>query len=143
MIVIGIDPGKAGAIAVTDKGILRLCTDKPSSAEAAYSLLMKYRRADVCFIERPFAVPGRSHGLKQQFEEYGMLKAVLELHQIKYIELQPSQWKRKAGLIKKDKKAAVDLAVERQPAWKWVFDQRHDLAEAYLIAAIGEEHFLP
>lgn len=146
--IIGIDPGLSGALAVVDSaGKLLEAFSMPSKTKIvarvqkrAYDaaallelvLAMKAKYNIVCAaVERVAASP--QMGVSSAFSfghGYGLIRGILEATDIKVILVEPTVWKRRAGLAGRDKKASVAkaLAVFKVPF------KKEGQAEAALIA---------
>lgn len=157
MIVIGIDPGLSGAIAVLppDAGQAIGVFDMPTVAysktgfvknvmdvNALASLLRPFRTADVAvFMERVNAFPGQGVGsmfsLGMSF--WGAAGVVAGLGMALHL-VPPQQWKAHFKL-NKDKDLARGLAARLYPGVDLTRKKDHGRAEALLIARYGKECF--
>ena len=100
MIVVGIDPGKSGAIAVWDEGIDKAikCPDSPEKMANIFNSIMTNSWIDgdgkiVAYIEQVHAFPtdGRSSAFKFG-KNYGEWLGVLGALRIKTIYVTPQKW---------------------------------------------------
>ena len=100
MIVIGIDPGKKGALAVWDEGIDKAikCPDSPEKMANIFNSIMTNSWIDgdgkiVAYIEQVHAFPtdGRSSAFKFG-KNYGEWLGVLGALRIKTIYVTPQKW---------------------------------------------------
>ena len=100
MIVVGIDPGKSGAIAVWDEGIDKAikCPDIPEKMANIFNSIMTNSWIDgdgkiVAYIEQVHAFPtdGRSSAFKFG-KNYGEWLGVLGALRIKTIYVTPQKW---------------------------------------------------
>ena len=100
MTVIGIDPGKSGAIAVWDEGIDKAikCPDSPEKMANIFNSIMTNSWIDgdgkiVAYIEQVHAFPtdGRSSAFKFG-KNYGEWLGVLGALRIKTIYVTPQKW---------------------------------------------------
>jgi hypothetical protein len=74
-------------------------------------------------------------------EGFGKVKAVLELLNIPYLLTIPSQWKRKMGLIGKDKDQSRQLALKRFPSMSEALRlKKHDGRSDALLLALYLEN---
>lgn len=140
MIVLGIDPGKTGALAVYDA---QECTleihDMPDTSEGVCGLIMGLANVRRAVIERPFT-PG-TIGTTNAFQigrRYGVLMAALLMRGIPVEDVPPGKWKARFGLSS-DKTASREKAGQLFPDHAHLFKRvkDHDRAEAALIAFWG------
>ena len=164
-VIIGIDPGKSGAIAVRSKGKIEivdmpLTQDRSLNSVKIFHLLLEYRteaekdRSDIfCLIEKAQSMPNQgSTGVFTYGVGYGKLIAILEILSIPFEEIRPVKWKKEFSITKKkgegklkskEKKAlATKVALQLFPKCKDVFfSQRGKLfdgrVEALLISEYG------
>jgi crossover junction endodeoxyribonuclease RuvC len=149
MIILGIDPGITGGAAIISTEIYR----KPIVEEAArmpiymegkkelidsenlFKWWMKWP-IDVVVIEWVHAMPAQ--GVTSSFSfgrSTGAVEAVAKLVAPKIVWVSPQRWKKHHGLLKKDKRASLDLAAEKfGDAWKWHKRVEDGIAEAALVA---------
>lgn len=126
MVLIGIDPGKDGAIAVIRDGTPRVYQmpiqeSGELDAKEIYLILKESVRSEdhICVLEKVGAMPGQ--GVTSMFtfgRNVGELKAILKIAELSYIEVTPQAWKKEilAGLPWKaegaaDKKRAKMVSV--------------------------------
>lgn len=154
MMILGIDPGVSGALALlcTRRGLLELanvptCSNgtakatvsREVDASATHGLLRswsaRHRGAyeDVlAMIERPQAMRG-SVTVLSQGDSYGALRAIAGVWARRVERVNPAEWKRRFGLYGKGK--AESVAVARRLYGDALPKRlRNDLAEALLIA---------
>jgi len=140
MILLGIDPGVNGALALLDKGENRVTVhDMPDTTDTLSELVASFPKVSGCMIEKPFypKVIGTKNVAKIA-EAYGRIKAVLFFHGIAIREVAPKDWK--AALNLSDSKAASrELAGAFFPddAHQWKRAKDDGRAEAALIAWYG------
>ena len=157
-IIVGIDPGARGAIAILEGDSLKVfdlksCTRPTGTFNSLDTLLFwnivyfHIPKDDVAiFCEESLLMPG--NGIKTArpiYDSRGTMRAVLELHGCKINYVDPKDWKRKLGLLKADKKASVEKAIEAFPDHKALFTKQwhggtvllDGRAEAALIALYG------
>ncbi len=140
MIILGIDPGVQGALALFDRGENRVTVhDMPDTTDTLSELVASFPRVAGCMIEKPFypKVIGTKNVAKIA-EAYGRIKAVLFFHGIAIREVAPKDWK--AALNLSDSKAASrQRAGEFFPddAHQWRLAKHDGRAEAALIAWYG------
>jgi crossover junction endodeoxyribonuclease RuvC len=143
-VIIGIDPGMTGALAVLDRGQLVAIMPMPTTAgqvsgmEIA-AILESYEPTRVC-IEDVHAMP--QNGSISSFKlgyNFGVVMGVINAAHIPIMRVTPHRWKKSYNLIGKDKSASRALAMELYPAHAHAFRLRKDdgKAEATLIARWG------
>lgn len=157
MIVIGVDPGLTGALALLDseRGLLDVqdvptCPNGTASGSmrrwvdaeelrgilASWSLRWEFAREHVeAAIERPIPMPSLpAQTIAAQFDTLGVLRASLQARQIAPVMVEPRVWKTRYGLAR-DKEASREVAVRLHAgAAPWVRRKRdHNRAEAILI----------
>lgn len=156
MIILGIDPGLNGGLALvrrTSAGAVELidAIDVPTTGEAAkrrvdVASALKFIRSpgrtpDHAFIERAQAMPdqGSSSGFIYG-RAVGALEACVEGLLIPFTIIESSAWKKAHGLIKTEKEDSRQRAMQCFPASRGGCLARkkdHNRAEALLIARFG------
>lgn len=153
VIVIGIDPGQTGAIAVIKNGAVTHLHDMPVSARIygkgqqvnggeLASLLMEARDGKPCIVllEAVSAMPGNGGSSMFRFgESVGVVMGVCGTLQLPVHWIAPSIWKKRAGLTGKDKDAARTMAIQMFPGVADQLTRKKDVgrADAILIAHFG------
>lgn len=140
MIILGIDPGVQGALALFDKSERRVTVhDMPDTTDTLYTLVQSFPPITVGMIEKPFypKIIGIKNAAKIA-EAYGRIKAVLFVCGIPIHEVAPSDWKASLRLSN-SKAASRQLAGEIFPddAHQWARVKDDGRAEAALIAWYG------
>ncbi len=154
--IIGIDPGLTGAIAVIDHGLIIEIHDMPVTAKNsgkgnqvnAGLLADLFEEIDGSYIdenyvvssvviERVGAMPGQ--GVSSMFSfgrSLGVVEGVIASKGWPVEWVTPQKWKKKFGLIGKDKDAARTLCIEQHPSDIGYFKRKKDIgrADALLIA---------
>ncbi len=156
MMILGIDPGVSGALALlcTRRGLLELgnvptCSNgtenatvsREVDARATHELLREWwarhegaAEDALAIIERPQAMRG-SVTVLSQGDSYGALRAIAGVWARRVERVNPATWKRRFGIAGKGKGKADSIAVARRlygEALPKVL--RNDVAEALLIA---------
>jgi crossover junction endodeoxyribonuclease RuvC len=144
VIVIGIDPGTTGAIAVLDRGNLVYVGDMPMydgrTDGAALADLLDEWQANVAYLEQTQAMPKNgtiaSHSLGMNS---GIVIGVLQSMRHPFVRVRPAVWKSKMSVTHKDKNAIRGIVRELYPAWSSSFARvkDHNRAEAVLIGRYG------
>lgn len=152
-IVIGVDPGATGALAVIESGSLVRVDDMPTTTRRGgglavnpallRDLIREILRAHngayfIAAIEDVHAMPGQ--GVSSMFafgRSLGQIEAVLLCMGLPITWVRPQAWKKAAGLIGAEKDAARTVAIERWPTRAEAFKRKKDCgrADAALIAA--------
>jgi crossover junction endodeoxyribonuclease RuvC len=150
-VVVAIDPGVSGAIALIDKRYGRMSVwDMPVAIiegrrkrrvvddKALALLLYQQVPKDVTgAIEQVNAHPGEGVASAFSFgRSYGVARGVMCGLGIEFVDVLPVQWKRFQGLLKKQKEDSRLLALEKYPQMKAALGlKKHNgRAEALLIA---------
>lgn len=140
MNLLGIDPGRKGALAILDTETLQVVThDMPDSTPALHDLIAGLPQITVCVLEQIHAGPQmarRTVGV--MFEGFGVLKSALSWRSIPVQTVRPSVWK-KALNVPADKTAARRRASEFFPdcADQWKRARDDGRAEASMLAWYG------
>jgi crossover junction endodeoxyribonuclease RuvC len=158
MIVLGIDPGQTGGLAlVSDRGDKRWepivliaipmplmnPTKKPTVNffEAMVVMQANAKEIDHCFIENVHAMPAQ--GVSSSFQ-FGRMFGAVEMIANNLCEREPhyvtpQKWKGYFGLSR-DKHASMMKATEFYGAEHWGLKKHEGVAEAALIATWGLHH---
>jgi len=161
-LIVGIDPGQRGAIAVIGDGALKVYDLKPcyKKTGASNSLdpdlfndlaiqVITSRNATV-FCEESQVIGGggikaSSKSLRSIFDARGVMRTVFWFQDYKVHYVQPQVWKRALKLLGQDKSASVEKACQVFPESKDQFKKQYHgrfipldgRAEAALIAHYG------
>lgn len=143
MRIIGIDPGRNGAIARADfsdpLAPIVMVWDMPPDVHQLQEIINACTPVALAVVEKPFAprAVGTSNAFKMG-EGYGALKAVLTMSGVRIEIVQPAKWK-SALAVEKDKNAAIRRATEFFPDYGhlWSRAKDHDRAEAAMLAHYG------
>jgi len=136
-LILGIDPGRSGAIAVLDPHEMTVaCYDMPDTTAALHDLIASLPIIKRCAIEKPFfpQMIGVTNAVKIAMA-YGTLTGALQWRSIPFSEVQPSKWKQAMGLST-SKRASREAASQMFPDQADLFKRAKDdgRAEAVLIA---------
>lgn len=143
-VYLGIDVGKAGALAVLEtnddrQNLVKIVPFDRLNYINALLNVVNISDKIACCVERVGAMPGQ--GVKSMFsfgENYGFIQGILEAHGIPYETVPPQKWKKEFSLGK-DKKASIETAkrlfpsVSLKPTERCKVDN-DGMAEALLIA---------
>jgi crossover junction endodeoxyribonuclease RuvC len=153
MIKIGIDPGLSGAIVVLEDDLptewYRMPTMKTGSANrvnaAALAAIIRRTIFDDeetrAYVELVSSMPGQ--GVASMFSfghSAGVIQGVLGAYRMPVKMVTPQSWKKRAGLIGKDKEASRTLAIQMWPEWRDL-DKKgvgQAFADAAFIALYGD-----
>lgn len=147
--IIGIDPGNTGAVAVLSRaGKFLRVFDTPLKEEGRGNIIdandllydLEELYVDTVFLEKVHAMPNQ--GVTSMFnfgQGYGIIKGVLGCLGYDYTLVTPQAWKKHHGLLKTDKDAARLKAIELFPEAEQYLQRKKDIgrADALLIAAYG------
>lgn len=139
-LILGIDPGKKGALAILDSETNSVMThDMPGTTRDLHNLIAGLPIIKVAVVEKPYypAINGTSNAGKKG-EDYGVLIGALQWRDIPFHEVPPAEWK-KSLHIPTDKNAARQRANQFYPdnADQWPLVKHDGRAEAALIAWYG------
>jgi crossover junction endodeoxyribonuclease RuvC len=146
MLIIGIDPGATGAIVMLDKGVpiewepmptIKVGKGSRVNGAALAAFLRDHRDAHV-FVENVGAMPGQT-GMFAFGHACGTVMGALFALEMAHTLVTPMVWKKRAGLIGKDKDAARTRAIQLWPSWRDLDakGKGQALADAALIAKFG------
>jgi len=150
MIIVGIDPGASGALALTVDGELTDVIDAPAIDKRINVPVVtewfrdwqhSVGRIDRVIVENVHAMPRQ--GVTSSFNfgrALGAIEAVPQSLGLVTSYANPSVWKKSMGLAGKDKTASRQLATDLYPSWAAMFKRVKDdgRAEAALLAKWGE-----
>ena len=145
--IISIDPGLTGAVAVFRNGELKEVFDIPITAKTngkgkqVNASLLASMIAETCnlqmykiekaVIERVHAMPGQ--GVTSVFgfgRTLGVIEGILATFKISVEWTTPQKWKKQQGIIGKDKDAARTLVIEKYPNNVDLFKRKKDIGRA-------------
>lgn len=160
MVMLGIDPGLNGAMALMDgQGEIIKMWDMPTLDRAhgkgreinGYLLADMVREAQEiankkieAMMELVGPMPRDSRPAAFKFgDTFGVIRGVLAARYVKLHYTRPAEWKRYHGLLKKDKEASRSLAIQKWPEHRDLFKRvkDSDRAEAVLIGEFGLTRF--
>jgi hypothetical protein len=113
-IIIGIDPGKSGGLAVSVGGVITEFHKYPTTQQdlyyTMYEILNNYKGIPLAYLEQVHAFPtdGRSSAFKFG-TNYGVWKGLLLGMQIDYRLVAPQVWMKSLGLSKDKKERKNEL----------------------------------
>ena len=152
MIIIGIDPGLNGALAILEQKKVIKLFDMPVMAEgkknkrqlnsAQLVHIIKNNTTNladtVVVVEQVNAMPGQ--GVTSMFnfgQSFGVLKGICSAMQLSMFFIRPAKWKKYFGLIKTEKDASRTKVIEIFPYISSKLSRKKDSnkADAVLIAS--------
>jgi crossover junction endodeoxyribonuclease RuvC len=151
--IIAIDPGKTGAIAAMENGKITWLEDMPTMGRthgkgqevnpgelASIIMKMKSGKDASVYIEQVSAMPGNGGTSMFHFgESVGVVLGVCGTLQLPLRRVRPQYWKKRAGLIGKEKDASRALAIQLHPEVSDQLARKKDCgrADAICIAEFG------
>ncbi len=153
MIIIGIDPGIAGAICFFSNGNVIDVIDMPSMAEGKKNkkqvngrqifneiklIKNKFSDENICVVvEQVSAMPGQ--GVTSMFnfgQSFGVIKGICSAMELPIFYVRPAKWKKHFNLINSEKDASRTKAIEMFPNISQKLSRKKDnnKADAILIA---------
>jgi crossover junction endodeoxyribonuclease RuvC len=152
MLIIGIDPGCSGAIVLLPANhghpvewdlmpVVKVGSNSRVNGSALAALLRCHTDAHA-YVENVGAMPGQ--GVTSMFSfghATGTVMGVLAALGIAHTLITPQSWKKRAGLIGKDKDAARSRAIQLWPLWRDLDakGKGQAFADAALIAMYGSQ----
>tara|TARA_B100001250_G_scaffold304482_1_gene266322 strand:- start:987 stop:1475 length:489 start_codon:yes stop_codon:yes gene_type:complete len=157
MLIIGIDPGIAGAICFFEKGEILDVIDMPTMAEGKKNKrqvngrqifneisarIKNYQIDDInVVVEQVSAMPGQ--GVTSMFnfgQSFGIIKGICSAMQLPIFFVRPAKWKKHFDLINSQKDASRTKAIEIFPKISSILSKKKDAnkADAILIASFFE-----
>ena len=157
MLIIGIDPGIAGAICFFEKGKVKDVIDMPTMAEGKKnkrqingrqiyneisSRIDSYSSENInVVVEQVSAMPGQ--GVTSMFnfgQSFGVIKGICSAMQLPIFFVRPAKWKKYFDLINSQKDASRTRAIEMFPNISSILSKKKDAnkADAILIASFYE-----
>lgn len=148
--IVGIDPGIGGACVLLENGFpiewarmpaLTLGVKRRVNGAALASMLQEWQ-PELAVLELVGAMPGQGVSAMFSFgHAAGVAEGVIAALGIPVCHITPQAWKKRAGLLGKDKDAARAAAIARWPIWR-ALDKKGEgqaLADAALMALHGEQ----
>ena len=157
MIIVGIDPGIAGAICFFSDGKVIDVIDMPTMAEGKKnkrqvngrqmynelsSRIKAYKTQNInVIVEQVSAMPGQ--GVTSMFnfgQSFGVIKGICAAMQLPIFFVRPMKWKKHFELINSQKDASRTKAIEMFPKISSILSKKKDSnkADAILIASFYE-----
>ena len=158
MLIIGIDPGIAGAICFFENGKVKEVIDMPTMAEGKKnkkqingrqifneisSRIESYSSSDInVVVEQVSAMPGQ--GVTSMFnfgQSFGVIKGICAAMKLPIFYVRPTKWKKHFDLINSSKDASRTKAIEMYPALSDQLSRKKDVnkSDAILIARFFSE----
>jgi len=157
MLIIGIDPGIAGAICFFENGKVKEVIDMPTMAEGKKnkkqingrqifneisSRIESYSSSDInVVVEQVSAMPGQ--GVTSMFnfgQSFGVIKGICAAMKLPIFYVRPTKWKKHFDLINSQKDSSRTKAIEMFPEISSILSRKKDSnrADAILIASFFE-----
>ncbi len=157
MLIIGIDPGIAGAICFFENGKVKEVIDMPTMAEGKKnkrqingrqifneisSRIDCYSLNDInVVVEQVSAMPGQ--GVTSMFnfgQSFGVIKGICAAMKLPVFFVRPTKWKKHFDLINSQKDSSRTKAIEMFPEISSILSRKKDSnrADAILIASFFE-----
>lgn len=149
-LILGIDPGCTGSVVILDEDnnyidhllMPTLKTGKSNrvNGAAVMAFLSQYKISHA-YLEKVHSMP--QQGVASTFNfghAAGVIEGIIQGMMIPYTLITPQLWKKKAGLIGKDKDEARSMAIRLYPSIR-VLDKKGQgqaLADSILIARFGK-----
>ena len=156
MIIIGIDPGLSGAIAVLENHIVKKIFDMPVMSEGKknkrqlnsaqlVNLIKKNIKPNeeiAVIVEQVNAMPGQ--GVTSMFnfgQTFGAIKGIAAALKLPIFFVRPSKWKKHFELINSSKDSSRTKAIEMYPSLSNQLSKKKDVnkSDAILIARFYSE----
>lgn len=155
--IVGIDPGRTGALALICGGVVLDCIDMPTCEDNSqvqvdgpklFAWIEKHLPLDLAVIEN--VQPMRGIGAGSQGMPpgnafrfgliAGELRMAFKAYGVPIMLVTPSSWKRSTGLLKADKAASRSAAMDRLPSGApWLTRVKdHNRSEAMLLGLYGQ-----
>lgn len=137
-IVIGIDPGQSGGIALArGEGCWKLPETEKDIYDLLYSLREPNRGCDV-WLEKVHSMPRQGVASSFKFgQNYGFLRGVVTALGFRLFEVTPQKWQKAMGCLTRGDKNVSKAAAQRLfPSLKIT----HATADALLIAEYGRRN---
>ena len=145
-LIIGIDPGKNGGIAVVDSDTNDVVdvVSMPGTVKDISDFIERYKDASCAVLETVHSMPGQ--GVASMFtfgQYYGYVQMAVVAHKIRCIDVLPSKWQQALGVkAKKGEPKSVHKNELKGLAQKLFPDTKVTLknADALLLAEYGRSH---
>ena len=157
MLIIGIDPGIAGAICFLENGEVKDVIDMPTMAEGKKNkrqingrqifneILLRIENYELnninVIVEQVSAMPGQGVTSMVNFgQSYGVIKGICAAMQLPIFFVRPAKWKKHFDLINSQKDASRTKVIEMFPKISPILSRKKDAnkADAILIAIFYE-----
>ena len=144
--ILGIDPGLDGGIAIINGSEIELLETIPTEKKTGFikrqvdaqklSNILRVYPISVCYLERVASRPGQGVGSVFSFgDTYGAIRGVLGALNIPTYTVAPQTWKKELKISSKDD--SLKAIKELYPLLK-MRKKDHNIAEALLLALYGK-----
>ena len=148
MLIIGIDPGLDGGIAIIDGSHIELMETIPTQTKTGFikrqvntfelAHILRPFKDSFCYLEQVASRPGQGVGSVFSFgDTYGSIRGVLGALEIPTYMVTPQLWKKTLKISSKEDSLKASEIIFDLPKMK---KKDHNLAEALLIAFWGHAH---
>lgn len=147
MIVVGIDPGVTGAIAIHDGGSLVYLTDMPehggrTDGAGLADILETHAAGErvAVYLEDTHAMPKNGSVASYSLGlNTGIVIGVVQTLRHPLVRVRPMAWKSKLSVTRRDKNETRGIVRELYPSWSssFVRVKDHNRADAVLISRYG------
>jgi crossover junction endodeoxyribonuclease RuvC len=148
MLIIGIDPGLDGGIAIIDGNAIELLETIPTQPKTGFikrqvntfelARILRPFKDSFCYLEQVASRPGQGVGSVFSFgDTYGSIRGVLGALEIPVYTVTPNAWKKTLKISSKEDSLKASETIFNLPKMK---KKDHNLAEALLIAFWGHAH---
>ena len=145
--ILGIDPGLDGGIALLEGNAIALLETIPTEPKGGFikrqvdaqklSNILRVYPISVCYLERVASRPGQGVGSVFSFgDTYGAIRGVLGALNIPTYTIAPQTWKKELKISSKDD--SLKAIKELYPLLK-MRKKDHNIAEALLLALYGKK----
>lgn len=147
-LILGIDPGCTGSVVILDEDnnyinhllmpTLKIGKSNRVNGVAVMAFLSHYSISHA-YLEKVHSMP--QQGVASTFNfghAAGVIEGIIQGMMIPYTLITPQSWKKKAGLIGKDKDEARSMAIRLYPSIRVLDKKGQALADSILIARFGK-----
>jgi len=135
-VVVGIDPGQSGGIAIINSAGLILPYKMPETERDIYDLLESYKISNpIVWLEKVHAMPKQGVSSTWKFAaNYGFLRGIVTALKYPLYDVTPQTWQKAMGCMSRgDKNITKAKAQQLYPQIKIT----HKIADCLLIATYG------
>jgi crossover junction endodeoxyribonuclease RuvC len=145
--ILGIDPGLSGGIAIISGSQIELLETIPTEAKGGFikrqvdaqklSNILRVYPISVCYLEKVSSRPGQGVGSVFSFgDTYGTIRGVLGALNIPTYHVLPQKWKKELKISDKEDSLKASQSLFEGLKFR---KKDHNIAEALLIAYYGQQ----